>query len=68
MEPDETYIILRTTRINGVVMEKDRFIMVCSKKRYAEAEVQHLNNQIANVSKELDGIEVLYFIKTVEGV
>jgi hypothetical protein len=64
MDPD-LYIILRTTRVNGVVVEKDRFISVHHKRLYAETEVERTNNQIRNIEKELDGIEVMYFIKVV---
>jgi len=62
---NDLYIILRTTRVNGVVVEKDRFIKAVSKKLYAETEVERTNNQIRNIEKELDGIEVMYFIKVV---
>jgi len=65
MEPD-LYIVLRTIVLNGVIVERDRYISNFGKRVHADAYCDHANNMIGNASKELDGITVIHFIKPVE--
>jgi hypothetical protein len=65
MTPD-LYIVLRNTSVNGVLVEKDRYIQSFGKHVYATAYVEHANNVVSNANRELKGIDVLYFIKPVE--
>jgi hypothetical protein len=65
MNPD-LYIVLRNTTVNGVLVERERYIANFSKHQHAEAFVLHANGVLANADKELNGIEVLYFLKGVE--
>ena len=62
MTPD-LYLVLRTTSINGVVVERDRYMANFAKHEHADAFCNRANDQLVNASSELKGIDVIFFIK-----
>lgn len=66
----EIYIVLRTISINGVVIERGRYIKNFANRTHAEAFVSCSNGKIDDAMSEssigtnaLEGIDIRYYLK-----